>query len=78
MRWCVAAQVAYLNAVQHGCKHVFFSGSFLRHENTVAMRVLSYATQFWSNGALEALFLRHEGCVCVCVCVCDALVCCCG
>ena len=55
------AQIAHMNAVAHGCKHVFFSGSFVRHANTVALRVLTYATAFWSSGSLEALFLRHEG-----------------
>lgn len=54
-------QLAYLTAVRHKCKNVFFAGNFLRHENTIAMRTLAYAIQFWSKGSMEGLFLRHEG-----------------
>jgi pantothenate kinase len=54
-------QLGYLNAVRYNCKHVYFAGNFLRHENTIAMRTLSYAITFWSQGTMEALFLRHEG-----------------
>lgn len=54
-------QLAYLNAVRHHCRHVYFAGNFLRHENTIAMRTLAYAISFWSQGSMEALFLRHEG-----------------
>lgn len=54
-------QLAYLNAVRHKCTHVYFAGNFLRHENTIAMRTLAYAIKFWSAGAMDALFLRHEG-----------------
>ena len=54
-------QLAYLNAVQHKCKDVYFAGNFLRRENTVAMRTLAYSIRFWSKGAMEGLFLRHEG-----------------
>jgi type II pantothenate kinase len=53
-------QVAYLNAQLHGCKKIFFVGSFLR-QNQVSCRRLSYAIDFWSKGAMEALFLVHEG-----------------
>lgn len=54
-------QLAFLNAQRNKCKHVFFAGNFLRHENTIAMRTLAYAIQFWSKGSMEGLFLRHEG-----------------
>jgi len=54
-------QLAYLNAVRYNCPHVYFAGNFLRNENTIAMRTLAYAITFWSQGAMEALFLRHEG-----------------
>lgn len=53
-------QVSYLNAQLHGCKKIFFVGSFLR-QNTISCRRLSYAIDFWSKGAMEALFLVHEG-----------------
>ena len=54
-------QLAYLNAVRYKCRHVYFAGNFLRHENTIAMRTLAYAITFWSQGSMEGLFLRHEG-----------------
>jgi type II pantothenate kinase len=52
-------QIAYLNAQRYSCKRIFFAGSFLRHYNTMAMKTLSYAIQFWSRGEMEALFLRY-------------------
>jgi type II pantothenate kinase len=54
-------QLAYLNAIKQKCRHVYFAGNFLRHENTMAMRTLAYAITFWSGGDMEGLFLRHEG-----------------
>ncbi len=54
-------QLAYEIAGQHGCRQVFFAGNFLRNENTIAMRSLSLAITYWSQGTKEALFLRHEG-----------------
>ncbi len=53
-------QVAHLNAVLHKCSKVFFVGSFLRH-NSISCRRLAFAINFWSKGAMEALFLEHEG-----------------
>lgn len=53
-------QVAHLNAQLHGCKKIFFVGSFLRH-NPVSCRRLAFAIDFWSGGQMEALFLVHEG-----------------
>ena len=29
--------------------------------NTIAMRSLSTAMEFWSNGTMKALFCEHEG-----------------
>ena len=54
-------QLAYLNALQRGCKSIYFAGNFVRVENTMAMRTLAYAISFWSKGTMEGLFLRHEG-----------------
>jgi len=34
-------------------------GNFLR-VNTLSMKQLAYAMDFWSKGALKALFLEHE------------------
>ena len=38
---------------------VVFVGNFLR-KNTIAMKLLSYAMDYWSKGTLKALFLKHE------------------
>jgi len=54
-------QLAYLCATQYGCSSVVFAGSFLRHQNTLALRRLAFAIDFWSSGHMHALFLRHEG-----------------
>ncbi|MCI4382248.1 hypothetical protein PGIGA_G00012800 [Pangasianodon gigas] len=39
---------------------VVFVGNFLRI-NTLSMKLLAYAMDFWSKGQLKALFLEHEG-----------------
>lgn len=53
-------QIAYLQSQIHGLSHIYFGGSFIRgHPQT--MNTLSYAIKFWSNGAKQAFFLRHEG-----------------
>lgn len=36
-----------------------FVGNFLRI-NTISMRLLAYALDYWSKGQLKALFLEHE------------------
>ncbi|KAI8985135.1 pantothenate kinase [Pilobolus umbonatus] len=53
-------QIAYLNAKQHNLKHIYFGGCFIRG-HPITMNTLSYAINFWSNGDMKALFLRHEG-----------------
>ncbi len=53
-------QIAYLQSEKHGLAHIYFGGSFIRgHRQT--MSTLSYAIRFWSSGAKQAFFLRHEG-----------------
>lgn len=37
-----------------------FVGNFLR-VNSIAMKLLAYAMDYWSKGTLKALFLQHEG-----------------
>lgn len=37
-----------------------FVGNFLR-VNPIAMKLLAYAMEFWSNGTMKGLFLEHEG-----------------
>lgn len=39
---------------------VVFVGNFLR-VNSIAMKLLAYAMDYWSKGTLKALFLQHEG-----------------
>ncbi|RQM12219.1 hypothetical protein DD237_007825 [Peronospora effusa] len=53
-------QVAFLNATLYKTKNIFFVGNFLRH-NKISLRTLAYAINFWSNGAMEARFCKHEG-----------------
>ena len=53
-------QVAYLNAMLHNCKRIFFVGNFLRN-NAISCRRLAFAISFWSKGTMEAMFLEHEG-----------------
>lgn len=53
-------QIAFLQSQIHGLSHIYFGGSFIRgHPQT--MNTLSYAIKFWSQGAKQAYFLRHEG-----------------
>ncbi|KAF7553018.1 hypothetical protein G7046_g7222 [Stylonectria norvegica] len=53
-------QIAYLQSQIHGLSNIYFGGSFIRgHRQT--MNTLSYAIKFWSKGATQAYFLRHEG-----------------
>lgn len=40
-------------------ERVVFVGNFLR-VNTISMKLLAYAMDYWSKGQLKALFLRHE------------------
>ena len=39
---------------------VVFVGNFLRI-NSISMKMLASAMDFWSNGAMKALFCEHEG-----------------
>jgi hypothetical protein len=53
-------QVAYLTAQLQKCSKIYFVGNFLR-QNPISCRRLAYAIAFWSENAMEALFLAHEG-----------------
>jgi type II pantothenate kinase len=53
-------QIAYLQSQIHGLSHIYFGGSFIRG-HPATMNTLSYAIRFWSKGASQAYFLRHEG-----------------
>ncbi|XP_073429837.1 pantothenate kinase 3 isoform X3 [Dendrobates tinctorius] len=52
--------IARMCAVNEKINRVVFVGNFLR-VNTLSMKLLAYALDYWSNGQLKALFLEHEG-----------------
>ncbi|XP_029449416.1 pantothenate kinase 2, mitochondrial isoform X3 [Rhinatrema bivittatum] len=52
--------IARMCALNENINRVVFAGNFLRI-NTISMKLLAYALEYWSNGQLKALFLEHEG-----------------
>ncbi|GLV33307.1 fumble [Carabus blaptoides fortunei] len=52
--------IARMCALNEKIEKVVFIGNFLR-VNPIAMKLLAYAMDYWSNGTLKALFLEHEG-----------------
>ncbi|KAI0213309.1 Pantothenate kinase 1 [Lamellibrachia satsuma] len=52
--------IARMCAIQQGIQNVVFVGNFLR-VNTISMKLLAHAMDFWSEGTMKALFLEHEG-----------------
>uniref|UniRef100_A0A9L0JKQ9 Pantothenate kinase 2 n=1 Tax=Equus asinus TaxID=9793 RepID=A0A9L0JKQ9_EQUAS len=52
--------IARMCALNENINQVIFVGNFLRI-NTIAMRLLAYALDYWSKGQLKALFSEHEG-----------------
>ncbi|XP_015771989.1 PREDICTED: pantothenate kinase 3-like [Acropora digitifera] len=52
--------IARMCAVNHKVERVVFVGNFLRG-NTIAMKLLAFAMDYWSKGTMKALFLKHEG-----------------
>ncbi|XP_009288964.1 PREDICTED: pantothenate kinase 2, mitochondrial isoform X1 [Aptenodytes forsteri] len=51
--------IARMCALNENINRVVFIGNFLRI-NTISMRLLAYALDYWSKGQLKALFLEHE------------------
>lgn len=49
-----------MNAISEGVKRVYFGGFFIRG-HPFTMETISFAVNFWSQGKLQAAFLRHEG-----------------
>lgn len=45
--------------ISQNIERVVFVGNFLR-VNTLSMKQLAYAMDYWSKGQLKALFLQHE------------------
>jgi type II pantothenate kinase len=43
-----------------GRMRILYTGSFLRN-NTIALKTLAHASDYWSNGLQPALFLKHDG-----------------
>ena len=43
-----------------GVERVVFVGNYLCG-NEMSMQMLAYAMEYWSQGQIKALFLRHEG-----------------
>jgi len=52
--------IARMCAANENIDRVVFIGNFLR-VNQLSMNLLSYAVNYWSKGAMKALFLEHEG-----------------
>lgn len=52
--------IARMCASNEKIDRVVFVGNFLR-VNSIAMKLLAYAMDYWSKGTLKALFLQHEG-----------------
>lgn len=52
--------IARMCAVNEKIDRVVFVGNFLR-VNSIAMKLLAYAMDYWSKGTLKGLFLQHEG-----------------
>ena len=52
--------LARLCAKAEGIERVVFVGNFLRI-NSISMKLLASAMDYWSDGAMKALFCKHEG-----------------
>lgn len=51
--------VSPFSVIPKNIERVVFVGNFLR-VNTLSMKLLAYAMDYWSKGQLKALFLQHE------------------
>jgi len=57
-------QLAYFNALIHGCSKLVFTGYYLEHPEFLA--AIQHSLSFWSNGMCFAYFFRHAkylGCI---------------
>ncbi len=54
------AQIAYHNAMRAGTERIYFGGFFI-HNHLPTMRGISAGIHYWSQGAVKAHFLLHEG-----------------
>ncbi|KAL1524097.1 hypothetical protein AB1Y20_019007 [Prymnesium parvum] len=53
-------QIAYMCAKQRGIQHIIFGGSFIR-DHPFTISTISSGVHFFSQGSMQALFLRHDG-----------------
>lgn len=53
-------QIVVLNAQIHNVKHVIFAGGFVQN-NLFMRKDLDWGVKYWSGGAMQAYFLRHDG-----------------
>jgi len=51
--------MAHLCAVNQNVSRILFAGNFLRG-NARSAGYLSYSIDYWSQGLVRALFLKHE------------------
>ncbi|XP_069779670.1 pantothenate kinase 3-like isoform X3 [Narcine bancroftii] len=52
--------IARMCALNENISRVVFVGNFLRI-NTLSMKLLAYALDYWSQGQLKGFFMEHEG-----------------
>ncbi|XP_032891242.1 pantothenate kinase 3-like isoform X1 [Amblyraja radiata] len=52
--------IARMCALNENINRVVFVGNFLRI-NTLSMKLLAYALDYWSKGQLKGFFMEHEG-----------------
>ena len=57
---CVILLYSLLYVYIQGVERVVFVGNYLCG-NEMSMQMLAYAMEYWSQGQIKALFLRHEG-----------------
>ncbi|VDM43711.1 unnamed protein product [Toxocara canis] len=53
-------QIAVLYASTLCANRIYFGGYFIRN-HPIVMRTMTFAVNFWSQGEIQAQFLRHEG-----------------
>lgn len=53
-------QIAVLYASTLNANRIYFGGYFIRN-HPIVMRTMTFAVNFWSQGEIQAQFLRHEG-----------------
>jgi len=52
--------LAYLCAMLHNIKRIYFVGNFIR-DHPFTMDKITFAVNYWSNSEMKAMFLKHDG-----------------